>query len=60
MLRAVIEEIERLHGATVAQRDSQRSAELANLLARCLRDLRPIVAQDARKRDGSRPSLRLV
>ncbi len=60
MLRAVIEENERLHGATIAQRDGRRRAELEALLARCLQDLRPIVAQDARKRGGSRPSLRIV
>ncbi len=60
MLRAVIDEIERLHDATVAKRDGRRRAELEELLAQCLRDLRPIAAQEARKRGGSRPWLRVV
>ena len=60
MLRAVIEEIERLHRAAAAQRDVPRPAELEALLARCLRDLRPIAAQQARKHDCPRPSLRIV
>jgi hypothetical protein len=60
MLRAVIEEIERLHEATAAQRDHQRRAELEALLARCLRDLRPIAAQEARRQSGQRSHLRLV
>jgi hypothetical protein len=60
MLRAVIEEIERLHGATVAQSDGRCRAELEELLARCLRDLRPIAAQQARRRGEPRPWLRIV
>ena len=60
MLRAVIEEIEQLHRATAARRDRQGRADVEELLAKCLRDLRPIAAQEARKAGGARPALRIV
>ena len=60
MLRGIIEEIERLHGAAAARRDEPQGAQLEELLARCLQELRAIAALETRDQSGRRPSLRVI
>ncbi len=59
MLRGIIEEIERLRCATAARRDEPQCAELEEILARCLRELRAIGAPEARDQGRRRPSSRV-
>lgn len=60
MLRAIIEEIERLHGAAAARRDEPPGAQLEGLLARCLQELRALAALETRDRGGRRPPLPVI
>lgn len=60
MLRGIIEEIERLHSATAARRDEPQSALLEKTLARCLQELRAIVAREALDQVRRRPFLRVI
>jgi hypothetical protein len=48
MLRQVIDEIEQLHRAIASRRDEPQAELVERTLARCLRDLRAIVAREAR------------
>jgi hypothetical protein len=60
MLLHVIEKVERMHAESAQQRDEWRSAAVAEALARCLQELRAIVAIEARREARQRPSLRVV
>ena len=60
MVRQIIDEIEQLHRATSIRRDEPQAALVERALARCLRDLRAIVARDARIQATRGPYLRIV
>jgi hypothetical protein len=60
MVRQVIEQIEQLHWAISIRRDEPQAARVEKTLARCLRDLRAIVAHDARDQARRGPLLRIV
>ena len=60
MLRQVIDEIEHLHLAISIRRDEPQAALVEKTLACCLRDLRAIVARDARAQARRGPLLRIV
>jgi hypothetical protein len=60
MVRQIIDEIEQLHRAIAIRRDEPQAALVERALARCLRDLRAIVARDARVQATRGPLLRIV
>jgi len=60
MVRQIIEQIERLHAAGAIVRDAPHSELTEKALARCLQQLRGIVALDARDKVARRPALRIV
>jgi hypothetical protein len=60
MVRQVIEQIERLHAAASPRRDAPQDALAEKALARCLQELRAIVAIEARDHIRQRPVLRIV
>jgi hypothetical protein len=60
MVRQVIEQVERLHRASATRRDEPHSVPVEQSLARCLQDLRAIVALDSRDPIRQRPVLRIV
>ena len=59
MVRDIVEEVEQLHWAGALRRDEPRSIVVAEILARCLQELRAIVALKARTA-RRRPDLRIV
>jgi hypothetical protein len=60
MVREIIEAIEHLHAAGSIERDEPQSEPIEQALARCLQELRAIVALEARDPVGRRPQLRIV
>jgi hypothetical protein len=60
MLRQVIDEIEQLHQSIANRRDEPQAELVERTLARCLRDLRAIVAREARIQADRGPPLRIV
>jgi hypothetical protein len=60
MVRQVIEQVERLHRASLIRRDEPQSVSVEESLARCLQELRAIVALDSRDPIQQRPVLRIV
>jgi hypothetical protein len=59
MVRHIVDEVEQLHLMGALRRNEPRAALVAETLARCLRELRAIVALKARG-DRPRPELRIV
>jgi hypothetical protein len=60
MLRQVIDEIEQLHRSVAIRPDEPQATLVEAILARCLRDLRAIVARDLRVRAGRGSLFRVV
>ena len=60
MVRQVVEQIEQLHRAHASRRDEPHSVLIEQSLARCLQELRAIVALEARDQAARRPLLRIV
>ena len=60
MVRQIVDEIEQLHRAIAIRRDEPQAALVERALARCLRDLRAIVARDVCIQATRGPFLRIV
>ncbi len=60
MVRQVIAEIEQSHRAFASRRHEPQAALVERTLARCLRDLRAIVAHEERIQVARGPLLRIV
>jgi hypothetical protein len=60
MVRRIIEQIEQLHSANVVRRDEPQTVSVEKTLARCLQELRAIVALEAYDQTRRRPPLRIV
>jgi hypothetical protein len=60
VVREVIEQIEQLHRSIAIRRLEPQAALVEGALARCLRDLRAIVAHEVRVQAERGPLLRIV
>jgi hypothetical protein len=60
MVRQVIEQIEQLHWAHAIRLDDPQSVMIEKTLARCLQELRAIIALEVRDQVRRRPLLRIV